>query len=53
MQVNVKGGMWKGISRRREEFIKYTKLEVGDGHRINKWTDLWVREECLKAKFPI
>lgn len=35
-----------------DEFLQYTKLEVGNGAQIRFWIDIWNGNESLKNRFP-
>ncbi|KAM7479086.1 hypothetical protein LguiA_027299 [Lonicera macranthoides] len=42
---------WKAISANIENFVKFTRLKVGNGEQIKFWTDLCVRNESLASLF--
>ena len=34
------------------QFLPKCGLSLGDGRRINFWTDVWCGEEALRSRYP-
>ena len=42
----------KDIRKEATQLLQNYSLEVGDGHKIIIWEDVWCREASLRSSFP-
>jgi hypothetical protein len=43
---------WAGLMNIKEEFLRWERFRVGDGHTIRFWDDRWILDRPLKIIYP-
>ncbi|KAM7469402.1 hypothetical protein LguiA_007585 [Lonicera macranthoides] len=44
--------LWKAIAQGIENFRKNIRYRVGNGSKVSFWSDLWLGDETMQARFP-
>lgn len=44
--------LWKKIGAGKENFLRCIRWQVGQGNRLNFWTDNWLEGGSLRRQFP-
>jgi hypothetical protein len=40
---------WAGLMNIKEEFLRWGRFRVGDGHTIRFWDDRWILDRPLRS----